>query len=186
MKIGATFYAADRHTWRSWLLEHYKSEQEIWVIFHRKISGKPNVSYNDAVEEALCFGWIDSIRKSLDELRLAHRFTPRKPGSGYSQTNIERLRRMIAQEKVVDELLDEVRLVLDTPFDFPEDIIDALKVDEVVWRNFKKYSEAYQRIRVAFVHEGRKRDGAFEKRLANLVKKTRANKQYGYGIESYY
>lgn len=186
MTIGKTLYAPRRKVWRSWLKEHYKSEEEIWLIFYKKSAGKPNISYNDAVEEALCFGWIDSVRKGLDENSLAHRFTPRKPRSGYSQPNIERLRRMVSEEKVMAEVQRNVSELLALPFEFPEDILSALKSDEEVWRNFNQYSSAYQRIRVAFVHDGRKREGEYEKRLANLVKKTKANKQYGYGIAAYY
>ncbi len=156
------------------------------MIFYKKSTGKPNISYNDAVEEALCFGWIDSIRKGLDGVSLAHRFTPRKSSRGYSQPNIERLRRMEPEEMVVDEVLQSVQEVLLKPFEYPDDIMHALKSDVEVWHHFNQYAPAYQRIRIAFVHDGRKRAGEFEKRLANLIKKTKANKQFGYGISSYY
>ena len=186
MTIGETIYASRRQQWRAWLEKHYNSEEEIWLIFYKKSTGKPNISYNDAVEEALCFGWIDSVRKGLDEISLAHRFTPRKPRSGYSQPNIERLRRMVTENKVIDEVQQHVNELLAVPFDYPEDIMHALKSDEDVWQNFSQFAPAYHRIRIAFVHDGRKREGEFEKRLANLIKKTKANKQYGYGIASYY
>lgn len=186
MTEGETIYAPDRQNWRSWLKEHYKTKDEIWLIFYKKSTGKPNVSYNDAVEEALCFGWIDSIRKRVDDISLAHRFTPRKRKSGYSQPNIERLRRMASEEMIVDEVLQNVQALLLKPFEYPDDIVRALKSDENVWQNFNQYAPAYQRIRIAFVHDGRKRAGEYEKRLANLLKKTKANKQFGYGISSYY
>ena len=186
MTIGKTVYAPDRERWRAWLEAYYKDEEEIWLIFYKKSAGKSDVSYNDAVEEALCFGWVDSVRKGFDEHGLAHRFTPRKAGSGYSQTNIERLRRMVAEGKVAPEVLPEVKPLLALPFVYPEDIMLALKADKEVWENFSRYSAAYRHIRIAFVHDGRKREGEYEKRLANLIKKTKANKQYGYNIESYY
>ncbi|MFA5023936.1 MAG: hypothetical protein WC523_03210 [Patescibacteria group bacterium] len=77
LKIGHTLYVTDRKPWRSWLSKHYKSEKEIWLVYFRKKSGKPRISYNDAVEEALCYGWIDSIIKNLDEERFVQRFSIR-------------------------------------------------------------------------------------------------------------
>jgi len=79
MEITKTFYAPDRKAWRDWLEEHYQDEKEVWLVYYRKQAGKPRVPYNDTVEEALCFGWIDSTIKRLDEERLAQRFSPRNP-----------------------------------------------------------------------------------------------------------
>ena len=186
MEISETIYAPDRTLWRAWLEEHCNDRSEIWLIFYKKAAGKPNIAYNDAVEEALCFGWIDSIRKKLDDDRLAHRFTPRRPKSGYSQPNIERLSRMLEQGKVSKTLESQVREIVTTPFVFPQDILDALQSNVAAWENFQRFSRPYQRIRVAFVDQGRKREGEFEKRLANLIKKSAQGKQFGYGINTYY
>src|SRR5512146_1141025 len=89
-----------RAEWRSWLRKNHRSAKEVWLVFHRKSSGKQRISYNDAVEEALCFGWIDSILHSLDDTRFAQRFSPRKPNVPYSPANQERLRKLIAQGKI--------------------------------------------------------------------------------------
>ena len=72
------FYSADRQEWRRYLEEHFETDDEVWFVFPMKGSGEESMSYNDAVEEALCFGWIDSIIKHTDELHRAQRFTPRK------------------------------------------------------------------------------------------------------------
>ncbi|MBI2032470.1 MAG: hypothetical protein HYT09_02370 [Candidatus Levybacteria bacterium] len=93
-----TFYAPDRKTWRDWLSKNHDKEKEIWLIYYRKSSGKPSISYNDAVEEALCFGWIDSIEKGLDAERFAGRFTPRKPKSNWSSSNRARAKHLIEQD----------------------------------------------------------------------------------------
>ena len=95
-------YVADRKAWRDWLQQHYKSESEVWLVYHKKHSGKPRIPYNDAVEEALCFGWIDSIVKSVDADRFAQRFSVRNPKTPYSQANKERLRELVRQGKVVE------------------------------------------------------------------------------------
>lgn len=98
-------YAAGRREWRAWLAKHYRSEKEVWLVFWKKHTGKAGVAYSDAVEEALCFGWIDSTMRRLDEASYAQRFSPRRPGSAYSQANLERLRRLAAEGKVAEEVL---------------------------------------------------------------------------------
>ncbi|HLF02203.1 MAG TPA: hypothetical protein VI547_09530, partial [Anaerolineales bacterium] len=92
MKITKTLYAPNRKALRDWLKKNYRTEKEIWLVYYRKQTGKPRIPYNDAVEEALCFGWIDSTVKTLDAESTAQRFSPRKPRSAYSQANKERLR----------------------------------------------------------------------------------------------
>lgn len=186
MEITKTFYAPNRKTWHDWLKTNYQIEKEIWLIYYLKQAGKPRVSYNDAVEEALCFGWIDSTVKKVDAERMAQRFSHRRPKSSYSQINKERLRWLIARHKVRKEvlaILDELSL---EKFEAPSDILNALKANEQVWCNFQCYSGAYQRIRLAFVEGARKRPLEFQKRLRYLIRMTEQNKQFGFGIEKYY
>lgn len=85
----------NRESWRRWLKKHYARTPGVWLVFNKKASGKPSVSYNDAVEEALCFGWIDSVVKRIDDARYEQLFTPRKAKSAWSQPNKERVARMI-------------------------------------------------------------------------------------------
>ncbi len=185
---GALLDVPDRDGWRAWLAAHHATADEIWLVGHKVHTGRPSVPYNDAVEEALCFGWIDSVRKTVDGVRYAHRYTPRKPRSGFSQTNKERLARLIAAERVHPTVLAGLdRAAIDpTAFAMPADIVAALKADPTAWAFFQTTSPAYQRIRVAYVDHARKRGDAFDKRLANLVAKCAAGKQFGYGIEAYY
>jgi uncharacterized protein YdeI (YjbR/CyaY-like superfamily) len=186
MNITETFYAADRKAWRDWLEQHYRTEKEVWLIYYRKQAGKRRISYNDAVEEALCFGWIDSTVKNLDKERIVQKFSPRNPNSEYSQTNKERLRWLIAQGKVVPEILESLGDISIEDFKIPADILQALQTNEQAWQNFSRFSGSYQRIRVAFVDSGRRRPGEFQKRLNHLIRKSEQNKQFGYGIEKYY
>lgn len=179
-------YVTTRVAWRQWLETNYRTASEIWLVYPRKHTGKPRILYNEAVEEALCFGWIDSIIETVDADYYSQRFTPRKARSTYSQTNIERLRRLIAQGKVLPEIQAAVEPLLAQEFVFPPDIKTALQGKKQVWQNFQSYSGAYQRIRIAYVETGRKRPGEFEKRLNNLIRKTEQNKQFGFGIEDYY
>ena len=144
-----TFYTSDRREWREYLAAHFETDSEIWFVFPTKDSGEAGVSYNDAVEEALCFGWIDSTNRRLDEFHCIRRFTPRKIGSPYSQPNIERLIWLDARGMIHPSVRESVLPIIEAPFVFPQDIIDALKEDETVWENYRGFSEPYKRIRVA-------------------------------------
>jgi len=186
VKITETLYVANRKAWRDWLKKHYRDEKEIWLVYYRKQAGKPRIAYNDAVEEALCFGWIDSTVKRLDAERIAQKFSPRKPKSGYSQANKERLRWLTARGKVMKDVLATMGDLSGEKFKIPSDILKKLKANEQAWRNFKRYSGSYQRIRVAFVDSARKRPAEFPKRLKHLIRMTERNKQFGFGIEKYY
>jgi uncharacterized protein YdeI (YjbR/CyaY-like superfamily) len=181
-----TFDAADRAAWRKWLEQHYQTEKEVWLIYYRKQSGKTRISYNDAVEEALCFGWIDSTIRPHDEDSFAQRFSPRRKGSPYSQTNKERLQRLIQQGMVIPDVLATVQDISPGLLTIPDDIRAALHLNATAWQNFQRYSEPYQRIRIAYIQAGRRRPGEFEKRLNHFLKMTEKNKQFGFGIETYY
>ena len=182
------FYTSDRAEWRRYLSEHFETSPEIWFVFPMKGSGEKALSYNDAVEEALCFGWIDSTNRKLDELHCIRRFTPRKPGSPYSQPNIERLIWLEARGMLHPAVRAEVLPVIRKPFVFPEDILAALRQDETVWANYQQFSEPYKRIRVAYIDAARRRPEEFHKRLDSFLDKTRRGKLIrGYGgIEKYY
>ncbi|MBQ9545217.1 MAG: YdeI/OmpD-associated family protein [Clostridia bacterium] len=188
MNEKKTVCCYDRGEWRKWLSEHFETEKEVWFVFYSSDSGKKGVSYNDAVEEALCFGWIDSTAGKLDAERQLRRFTPRRKGSSFSQPNIERLVFLDSQGLIHPKIRKSVEDLLCTPFVFPEDIIASLRSDPEVWRNYQSFSEPYKRIRVAYIDAARGRPAEFSKRLENFVKKTRANKLItGYGgVEKYY
>jgi uncharacterized protein YdeI (YjbR/CyaY-like superfamily) len=180
-------YVTDRIEWRDWLKKHYKSDKEVWLVYYKKHTGKPRILYNDAVEEALCFGWIDSIVKGIDEDSFAQRFSVRNPRTPYSQANKERLKEMIKQGKVVDEVLATLVNLADEQFEIPPDILKALKANKKAWKNFQAFSQPYIRIRVAFIDGARNRPQEFTKRLGYFISMTEKNKQFGFGgIEKYY
>lgn len=185
--MNTPFFAESRSQWRAWLSANFDTETEVWLAFPNKTSGLPAPSYNDAVEEALCFGWIDSTVRNLDETYHIQRFTPRKSKSTYSQPNIERLRHLMAEGLLHPSVIPVVEPVLSKPFVFPQDILDALQADPVVWKHYQQFSEGYRRIRVAYIADARVRPEEFEKRLRNFIVKTRQNKLIGYGgIDKYY
>jgi uncharacterized protein YdeI (YjbR/CyaY-like superfamily) len=185
MDITKTLYVKKRKDWRDWLKNHYKTEKEIWLVYYKIQSGKPRIPYEDAVEEALCFGWIDSTVKPLDDERYAQRFSPRNPKSAYSQPNKERLRMLARKGRVAKDVLASLGNILKEKFKVPPDILQAIKADPRVWKNFQSYPKAYQRIRIAFVDGSRKRPEEFKKRLNYFIKMTGQNKQIGFGIDKF-
>ncbi len=157
-------------------------------MFPIKSSGEKSLSHNDAVEEALCFGWIDSTIKNISETHRAQHFSPRKNGSGYSRPNIERLVWLEKHGMIHPKIRESVLPIIQKPYEFPPDIIESLKKDETVWENYENFPEPYKRIRVAYIDASRKRPEEFKKRLANFITKTKENKMIaGYGgIGKYY
>lgn len=187
MEIGKTLYVSTRDEWRAWLAANFQTADEIWLVNPNKASGRPRLLYNDAVEEALCFGWIDSTVKKLDAESAVQRYTPRNPKSSYSQQNKERLRWLAENDLIHPSVLPGVQPVLEEEFVFPEDILAAIRENPEAWQHYQRFSPAYQRIRVAYIDSARARPEEFRKRLANFIKKTGQNKQIGYGgIDKYF
>lgn len=183
-----TFYTCERSEWRRWLSENFETKKDIWFVFPMKDSGEKSLSYNDAVEEALCFGWIDSTIKHIDGLHRAQHFTPRRKGSPYSRPNIERLIWLDGQGLIHPKIREEILPVISAPFTYPDDIMEEIRRDPEVWKNFCGFSGSYTRIRVAYIEAARKRPDEFAKRLANFIGKTKQNRKIvGFGgIDKYY
>ena len=180
-------HVADRAGWRAWLRNNRTSKSEVWLVYHKKHTGKPRISYNDAVEEALCFGWIDSTVKTIDGDRYAQRFSVRKPGSRYSQANLERIRALAGKGRVMPDILKTIPESAVGGFEVPPDILKAIRAEKQAWKNFRRFSPSYVRIRIAFIEGARRRPAEFEKRLAHFIKMTAENKQFGFGgIDKYY
>ncbi len=188
MEIGETKYFTDRKQWRNWLQDNFESEKEIWLIYPHKSSGKKRIPYNDAVEEALCFGWIDSIIKSYDESSSVQRYSPRKKRSNWSQPNKERLKWLDANNLLHSSVKEATRHIIEEEYVFPADILSELKKDKTVWENYQKFTDGYKRIRIAYIDDSRIRPDYFKKRLDNFIKHTRQNKLIpGFGgIDKYY
>ena len=100
MEIGETIYVKTADEFRRWLIQNHKNKKEIWLIQYKKATKKPSIDYVEAVQEAICFGWIDCLEKSIDTERYALRFSPRRPKSNWTNTNKDRARRMISEGRM--------------------------------------------------------------------------------------
>ena len=106
MEITKTLSVHDKNEWRTWLRENQDKEKEIWLVFYKKGTGKQTMSLTEAIDEAICFGWIDNVQKKVDDERYTLRFTPRRPNSSWSKRTIERAKRLIAEGKMTKSGLE--------------------------------------------------------------------------------
>ncbi len=155
--------ASSRAQWRKWLAEnHDKEESGIWLVFHKKASGRSSLGYEESVEEALCFGWIDSVIKRIDEDRYCRKFTPRKDDSGWSNTNKKRVEKTISEGRMTEFGLAKVaaakrsgrweldlRPVIST--DVPEDLAAALARNTEAKDVFEQLAATYQKQFVGWI-----------------------------------
>jgi uncharacterized protein YdeI (YjbR/CyaY-like superfamily) len=168
-------------------MKNHKNQKEVWLVYYRKETGKPRISYDDAVLEALCFGWIDSIVKTIDKERFAQRFSPRKPKSELSQMNKERIRELIKEKRMTKTGLEAIAHVFNPKtdktenFEIPSAILVTLRANKDAWKYFQKMPPSYQRIRITYI-ESRKRHGVdmYKKALAHFIKMTAQNRRIGF------
>lgn len=169
MEITESVYCATREAWRAWLAKHHTTRREIWLIYYKKGSGRPRVAYGDAVEEALCFGWIDSTVKPLDAERYAQRFTPRKAGSNWSTPNLIRVRRLVAAglmmpagarhiptSRAAKAFHAKHKRRSTAPTTAPRDLAAAIRDNPAAVRHWKTLAPGYRRLYVRMVIEARK------------------------------
>jgi uncharacterized protein YdeI (YjbR/CyaY-like superfamily) len=187
MEITSTFYAPDRATWRAWLAASGQAERKIWLIFYKKHTGTPCVSYDEAVEEALCFGWIDGLIKRLDDDRYAQRFTPRKPGSSWSESNKARVRKMIAEGRMAPAGLATVTFPLDPVEDtlapraepaLPEDLLARLRADPAAWDSFNRLPPSHRRQYAGWIMDA-VRPETRQRRLKEAISKLASSQPLG-------
>ncbi len=188
MKTGKILSIKTRIEWRNWLMQNFNIENEVWLVYAKKSTGEQRIPYNDAVEEALCFGWIDGLNKTLDKNHTMQRFTSRQSKSSYSQANKERLKWLIENNLVHHSFVKTVNEIISKEYVFPLDILNEIKKDKTAWNNYEDFSDSYKRIRIAYINSARKRPEEFTKRLTNFIQKTHNNKLIsGFGgIDKYY
>lgn len=187
-----TYFAKDRKAWRKWLEKNHIKSPGIWLIYYKKSSGKTRLDYNDAVEEALCFGWIDSTSRPIDEEKYMQRFTPRKPKSGWSGLNKKRIEKMAAEGLMTKAGLDKIEAAkkdgswksLDhiDAVQLPEDLQKALSKNKKAKANFENFP-LFTKKQFLYRINSAKRPGTRKERIKLTVKMAAANKKPG--IEGY-
>jgi uncharacterized protein YdeI (YjbR/CyaY-like superfamily) len=174
-----TLYVKNRTQWRSWLVKNGQQSKEVWLIYPRKHSGKVRIPYDDAVEEALCFGWIDGTTGRLDADHSVQRFTPRRPRSRWSPINIRRARALIAAGKMTAAGLQAFRPERKTeahPTELPETLEEAFQTNASAWQNFQGFPPFYRRMTVGWIASAKKEKTQL-KRLGTLMEFSSQNKR---------
>lgn len=170
-------HCKDRSEWRQWLEKHYRSDESVWLVYYKKHTGKPSTPYVDAVEEALCFGWIDGQIKSIDKERYMQRFTPRKSSSNWSVINIDRAKRMIKEGKMsawgckIYEAGMKTNKIIPSSKDFslPMELKKALVTNGKAWTNFQSFAPSAQ-LAFAYWVDTAKTDETRQERIEKSVR----------------
>ena len=176
---------ASRVSWRRWLHSNHASASGVWLQFHKKNAARASVTYPEAVEEALCFGWIDGIVKSLDEQSYVQLFTPRKPKSTWSRSNKARVERLIAAGLMTAAGLEKIELArhngswesLDSveALEVPDDLRRALARNRKARENFEKLSPSRKK-QLLYRVNGARRPETRRKRIREVIAAATANR----------
>jgi uncharacterized protein YdeI (YjbR/CyaY-like superfamily) len=188
------FFARDRRTWRAWLRKNGRRKPEIWLVFYKKHTGEKCVSYDAAVEEALCWGWIDGKLRRIDDRKHMVRFTPRRPGSIWSEANKDRVRRMIRQRKMTRAgmaLVEDARRsgqwqrasARANAIEPPPDLKRALARNPGARENFEAFAPSYRKMYIGWVLDA-KRDETRKRRIEKVVERSALNKKSGIDLSA--
>lgn len=172
--------AKNRNELRFWLAENYNKEKECWVIVKRGRPQNDNTFwYIDAVEEAMCFGWIDSTTKRLENGITVQRLAPRKKNSLWSELNKERCRRMEKLRRMTDAGRAVLPDMSPSGFVIDDEILNALQADTTVWNNFLSFPPLYQRVRIDTIQIKKKQPEVYQSRLQKFIDNTRQGIMFG-------
>jgi len=182
-------YVKSGMEWRKWLTKSHNKVDELWLIFYKRGTGKPSIDYEVAVEEALCFGWIDSIIKKIDEERYARKFTPRKDKSVWSESNKKRVKKVIKEGRMTECGLMKIKaakksgkwyeeLKPDISFNIPADFEKALKKNKKAKDNFDKITLSHKKRYYMWINLARKKETK-EKRIKESIKMLGQEKKLG-------
>jgi uncharacterized protein YdeI (YjbR/CyaY-like superfamily) len=183
-------YIKNRNEWRKWLQKYHGKVNELWLIFYKKKTGKPTIDYESAVEEALCFGWIDSIVKKIDEEKYLRKFTPRKNNSVWSGPNKKRVKKLIKEGRMTEFGLEKINAakksgwwnkIIEKPkisYDAPKDFIVALNKNKKAKSNFDKFSYSDKKRYYMWINIAKKKETK-QRRIKESIELLNKNKELG-------
>ena len=185
MEITNPKHFKNRNEFRKWLEKNHDTKKELWILFYKVHTKKKSIRYAEAVEESLCFGWIDGIVKRIDDEKHAQRYTPRKPKSYWSNVNKERAKRMIEQGKMTDAGLAKIKEAKKSgwwnkaySFEVENVMSDEMKKvlmsDKEAWTNFQKFGKSYQNTYIFYVNYA-KREETKKKRMQVVLERAKKN-----------
>jgi uncharacterized protein YdeI (YjbR/CyaY-like superfamily) len=188
MGTSKILYVTSREEWHAWLAAHSESETEVWLVYSKKHTGQPRIPYDHAVEEALCFGWIDSIVKRIDNEKFAQKFTPRRDCANWSALNKRRVRKLIREGRMTEAGLAKIDLAAlgEEPqgkpgrgdLDVPRFVKQALRASPRAWEHFQKLAPSYRRHYLLWIMDAKKEETR-QRRLREAVALLEQNKKLG-------
>ena len=189
MSAENSLYVKNRREWRDWLAENHHRSSGVWLVYYKKDTGTPSIPYGDSVEEALCFGWIDSIIKKLDEKRYLRKFTPRKKTSRWSELNKSRAEKMIRQNRMTEVGSEKIRAAKlsgewsqkrprDMNPDSPEEFKNALKNNPKASDHFKNLAPSMRRQYAGWIAAAKRAETRL-KRVKEAVALLEKNRKLG-------
>ena len=185
-----TVEVKNRADWRAWLAANHDKETEIWLVYHKKGTGKEAIDYESSVEEALCYGWVDSIIKKIDETKYVRKFTPRKDDSKWSPSNKRRVKKLVKERLMTEFGLQKIEAAKrsgqwDAPDQRPElsfemhpEFAEALKKNKQAKETFDKLALTHQKQYLGWI-EVAKRPETREKRIKESIRLLAAGKKLG-------
>jgi uncharacterized protein YdeI (YjbR/CyaY-like superfamily) len=187
MRKGLLF--PNRHQWRAWLEEHHTTESEVWLIYYKKHTGKASVRYEEAVEEALCFGWIDSKVKRMDDESYMQRYTPRKDDSNWSESNKKRVKKLIKNGRMTQAGLAKIEIAklngawnrlndIERDLVVPDDLKLALAGNQKAAENFEKFPASSKKQYLWWLKSA-KRSETRAKRIQEIIRRAEQNIKAG-------
>jgi uncharacterized protein YdeI (YjbR/CyaY-like superfamily) len=187
MNQDEALHLKDRTEWRKWLEQNSDRAQEVWLVHYKRHSDQISISHDEAVEEALCFGWIDGKLKSIDKEKYILRYSPRKANSVWSKINKDKAEILIAQGRMTHSGLAKIEDakksgIWDTAYTnklkdkIPTDLEKALKMDPKAFTNFQKFANTYRNMYIGWV-VGAKTGQTRRKRIIEVVQRSALNKK---------
>ncbi|HEX6052875.1 MAG TPA: YdeI/OmpD-associated family protein [Gemmatimonadaceae bacterium] len=182
---GVRFFATPEK-WRQWLEKNHARADEVWVGFHRRSTGIPSITWSEAVDEALCYGWIDGIRKTIDETRYKNRFTPRRKGSNWSKVNIAKVAALTKEGRMRPSGLAAFEGATSRgytheqrgPVGLGEEYERRFRTNAKAWAWFEAQAPYYRKLATRWVTEA-KQEATRERRLALLIEDSAAGRRIG-------
>jgi uncharacterized protein YdeI (YjbR/CyaY-like superfamily) len=189
-KIKNPISFTGKREWRGWLIKNHDKEKEIWIVFFKKHTQKEGLTYAEAVEEALCFGWIDGILNRIDDEKHMIRFSPRKQGSVWSKINKEKSEKLIKEGRMTDAGIKSIEEAKKNGLwqkaytnkkieKMPSDLKEELIKEKQALENFNKFAATYKNMYVGFILAA-KTDETRRSRIAKVVENARKNKKAAY------
>lgn len=178
-----------RAAWRKWLSKNHQSSTEIWFVFHKRSSDKTSLDYEAVVEEALCYGWIDSLIRKIDDHRYARKLTPRKPTSRWSESNKERVSKLLKAGRMVNagkRLVEEAKKSglwdgtsgLAAPPPMPVEFESALSKNKLARERFSDLAPSYRNQFIGWIAAA-KREATRKRRTAEAIRLLKRGEKLG-------